>query len=997
MSDQPFRMHEGGGIDRARPLGFTFDGKRYSGFAGDSLASALLANGVRLVGRSFKYHRPRGIMSAGPEEPNALVRLRTGNRIEPNTRATMIELFDGLVAESQNRWPSLDLDFGAVASLFAPLIPAGFYYKTFMAPKGAWLFYERFIRAAAGMGAGGDAPDPDHYEKRHAHCDVLVIGGGPAGLATALAAGRAGARVILVDEMAELGGAVRREDAAVSGMPAREWLASTLAELESLPEIRLLRRATAFGHYDHNLVAVVERVADHLAVPPPHFARQVTWLVRASQVVYATGAIERPLVFANNDRPNIMLAGAARAYVNAFGVAPGTRAVVFTNNDSAYATALDLQRAGVQIAAVIDPREDSAGDLPRRARDAGIACRFGEAVITALGTGRVTGVETIALGAGHNGHGDELGCDLLCVSGGWSPTLHLHCQSGGRPAWNEALAAFVPGRSKQAERSAGAVAGTFDLVACIADGLAAGAAAAQAAGVGDGARPTAPDWPRETTSPLRPLWSVPARPGKKAFVDFQDDVTASDIGLAAREGYRSVEHLKRYTTLGMGTDQGKTSNVNGLALLAELRGEAIPAVGVTTFRPPYTPVAIGNFAGRDTGRHFEPIRRTAIHRWHETAGAVFMEAGLWLRPSCYPRAGESERDAIRRETLEVRNGVGLVDVSTLGKIEIAGPDAALFLDRVYCNTFSTLAVGRARYGLMLREDGIVFDDGTTSRLADDLFIMTTTTANAVAVMQHLEFLLQVVWPELRVAATSITEQWAAMALAGPASREVLSRVADGADVGDAALPHMGAQAGSVAGAPARIFRISFSGERAYEINVPADYGQHVWTAIIEAGRSSGIVPYGVEAMGVMRIEKGHVTGAELDGTTTAEDVGLGRMVAMRKADFIGRHAVARTGLIDPRRHRLVGLVPVDGKTRLRAGMQIVADSRVPPPVPMIGRVTSVAQSPMLNHPIALGLVEGGIARKGETLHALFPLADQWTAVRVTDPVFYDPKGERLHG
>ncbi len=997
MSAQPFRLPAGGRIDRSRPLAFRFDGKPYTGFAGDSLAAALLANGVRLVGRSFKYHRPRGIFSAGPEEPNALVRLRREARAEPNTRATMIELFDGLEAESQNRWPSLGFDLGATASLFAPLLPAGFYYKTFMAPRRGWMFYERFIRAAAGMGRAAEAPDPDHYEKRHAHCDVLVVGGGPAGLAAALAAGRTGARVLLVEERAELGGALRREAAAISDAPAAEWLAATLAELASLSEVRLLRRATAFGYYDHNLVAVLERVADHLPEPPPHRARQVLWQVRAPQVVLATGAIERPLVFAGNDRPQVMLASAARAYLNEFAVAPGTRAVVFTNNDSAYATALDLRRVGIRVTAVVDPREGSGGDLPRRAREAGIECRFGHAVLAARGRSRVSAVEVASLGTAGHEHGDNLDCDLLCVSGGWSPTLHLHCQSGGRPEWNEALAAFVPGRSKQAERSAGAAAGAFALVDCIAGGLRAGAEAAQAAGFGTGVAPPAPDWPRESAAPLRPLWSVPARRWLKSFVDLQDDVTAGDIGLAAREGFVSVEHLKRYTTLGMGTDQGKTSNVNGLALLAEKRGEAIPAVGVTTFRPPYTPVAIGSFAGRETGRHFEPIRRTAMHEWHESAGAAWIEAGLWLRPSCYPRSGESEREAIRREAVAVRQGVGLVDVSTLGKIDIAGPDAAAFLDRVYANIFSNLPVGRARYGLMLREDGIVFDDGTTSRLAEQRFLMTTTTANAVRVMQHLEFLLQTVWPELRVAATSVTEQWAAMALAGPKSRDVLARAAEGVDVSDAGLPHMGVRDGRIAGVPVRIFRISFSGERAYEINVPADWGLRVWTALLDAGRESGIVPYGMEAMGILRIEKGHVAGAELDGTTTAADLGLGRLVAMKKPDFIGRHMLARPALADPRRPRLVGFVPVDGATRLRAGAQIVADSRVPPPVPMIGRITSAADSPTLGHPIALGFLEAGASRHGETLHALFPLADQWVPVRVVDPVFYDRAGERLHG
>ena len=797
--------------------------------------------------------------------------------------------------------------------------------------------------------------------------------------------------------MAALGGALLRETAALGEVPHEAWLAATLAELRAMPEVELVPRTTAFAYCDHNEIIAVERRGDHLDEPPPHISRQTLWQIRARQVVLATGAIERPLVFANNDRPNVMLAAAARAYVNQYGVAPGTRAVIATNNDSAYATALDLQRAGIKVVAVIDARKSSAGGLPELAQRAGIECRLGHAVVAARGRTNVVGAEILPVdGDGRDRHALMLGCDLLCVSGGWSPTVHLHSQSGGRLIWDETHAAFLPGPAKQAERSAGAVNGHAALVDCIADGLRTGAAAAQVAGFGDGNPPPAPDWPAESTSPLRPLWAIPAGPRGKRFVDIQDDVTVGDVELAAREGYRSVEHLKRYTTLGMGTDQGKTSNVNGLAILAGIRGEAIPAVGTTTFRPPYTPVALGNFAGRDIGRHFEPIRRSAMHDWHAAAGAHWVEAGLWLRPSTYPRPGESVREAIVRETLAARNQVGLVDVSTLGKIDLQGPDAATFLDRVYVNGFKALAVGRARYGLMLREDGIVLDDGTMSRLDEQRYLMTTTTANAVKITQHLEFLLQVVWPDLRVEIASVTEQWAAMALAGPSSRAVLERVAD-FDVGDAALPHMGVRQGRVAGAASRVFRISFSGERAYEINVPADYGKPVWEAIMSAGRDLGIAAYGTEAMGIMRIEKGHVAGPELDGNTTPEDLGLGRLVSSKKVDFIGRRALSRPAFMDGQRHRLVGFVPVDGTTRLRAGSQIVVDSRLPPPVPMIGRITSVADSPTLGRPIGLGFLAGGMARKGEVLHAVFPLANQWTAVRVTEPVFYDPAGERLHG
>ena len=992
---QPFRAPQGGSIDRGRAIAFTFDGRRYQGHPGDTLAAALLANGVRLVGRSFKYHRPRGIYSAGPEEPNALVRLRTGARAEPNTRATMIELYDGLEAESQNRWPSLGADLWAINDLLSPLFPAGFYYKTFMGPRGAWMFYERFIRKAAGLGVAPRAPDPDRYERRHAHCDVLVVGGGPAGLAAALAAGRAGARVILADETAALGGQLKRERIAIDGRPALDWVGQAVRELQALPEVTLLSRATAFGYYDHNLVALAERVADHVPVPPPYTPRGRLWQVRARQVVLATGAIERPLMFADNDRPGVMLAGAARAYANQFAVRPGARAVVFTNHDDAYRTALDLAEIGIQVAAIVDARPVAGGPLAVKARAKGIEILAGHAALAARAGRQVHGVELCALDQNGVARGVTrvIGCDLVCVSGGWSPSVHLHSQSGGRLAYDEAIAAFVPSTPKQAARSAGAARGRFGLAACLADGFEAGTAAARDAGFGSGAASPAPRVEEDAEAALRPLWLVPSRRKGKRFVDIQDDVTADDVGLAAREGYLSVEHLKRYTTLGMGTDQGKTANVNGLAIMAQLRGEPIPAIGTTTFRPPYTPVTFGLLAGRENGKAFAAIRRTPMHDWHEEQGAVFVEAGLWLRPRYYPRPGEGMREAAAREAKHVREAVGLVDVTTLGKIDVQGPDAAEFLNRVYVNGWKTLAIGKARYGLMLREDGIVFDDGTTSRIGEHRYFMTTTTANAAKVLAHLEYYLQVVWPELRVQVTSVTEEWAAMAVAGPRSRAVLAKLAD-IDVSEGALPFMGACDCRIRGVPGRVFRISFSGELAYEINVPADWGRAVWEEVMAAGREHGIIAYGTEAMGVLRIEKGHVAGPEINGQTTPHDLGLGHLVSAKK-DFIGRALLTRPGLAAPDRPRLVGLVPQDGRTRIRAGAQIVAAASGEGPA--LGHVTSAAFSPTLGRPIALALLSRGSERKGETLHAAFPLRGEVVSVAVTGSVFVDPEGKRLHG
>jgi sarcosine oxidase subunit alpha len=991
MITQPMRLAGGGLIDRTRVLRFRFDGRAFEGHPGDTVASALLAHGVRVVGRSFKYHRPRGIVAAGADEPNALVELGAGARLEPNTLATQVEIYDGLVASSQNRWPSLRLDVMALNSLLAPLLPAGFYYKTFMWPASFWEpVYERLIRRSAGLGRAARAPDPDTYEHGHLHCDVLVVGAGPAGLAAALAAGEAGARVLLADERPHLGGTLALERRTVGDQPAADWIANAAGGLAALPEVRILRRTCVFGYYDHNVLGALERIADHRPPGPAHAPRQRFWTIRARQVVLATGALERPLVFADNDRPGIMLAAAVRAYLNGYGVAPGRRMVVATNNDDAYRTALDAHAAGIEVVAIVDCRA-TPGPLAERARAAGIEVRPRTVVRRACGSREVRAVELATL------DGKALGrpeCDLVAMSGGWNPAVHLSSQSGARPAWSEAFATFVPGVPCQAERSAGAARGVLDLVGCVADGMRAGAEAAAAAGfqAPEPQRPAAAaDDPEE--APLQPLWWVRGGRGK-AFVDFQNDVTVADLRLAVREGYVAAEHAKRYTTLGMATDQGKTANVNGLAILAEARGAAIPEVGLTTFRPPYAPVAIGSFAGHARGRHYQPTRRTAIHAWHERRGAVFVEAGHWLRPQYYPEGGEDVAAATAREALAVRRKVGLCDVSTLGKIDLQGPDAAAFLDRLYVNTFSTLPVGRARYGLMLREDGIVFDDGTTSRLGQQHFLMTTTTANAGAVLAHMEFYAQTVWPALDVRFCSVTEQWAGIALSGPRAREVLARVVEGLDVSNAALPYMGLAETTIRGVPARIFRISFSGELAYEINVPAGYGEGVWELLMGAGAALDIVPYGMEALGVLRIEKGHVAGPELDGRTTARDLGLGRMLSTKKA-FIGQKLMARPGLADPQRPALVGLRPVESGARLRGGAHVVEDPERASGATSLGHVTSVANSPTLGHFIALALVAGGPARIGQRLYAVYPLKDETVAVDVVHPVFVDPEGGRV--
>ena len=989
-----YRRRSGGQIDRTRPFGFTFNGKSYRGFAGDTLASALIANGVHLVSRSFKYHRPRGILTAGPEEPSALVQLETGDKTEPNLRATEIKLYDGLQARGVNAWPSPDFDLMAWTGALSKIFVAGFYYKTFLWPPSFWFkVYEPIIRRMAGLGRAPKHPDPDIYDHMNAQCDVLVVGAGAAGLMAALSAGRAGARVMLVDEGDRLGGALQGTLGQIDGKPGDAWAEAIGAELAGLPEVRVLTRTSAFGYYDHNFLALVEKRTDHLGShAPPGVSRQRIWHVRAKQVVLATGAQERPLVFADNDRPGIMLASAAQAYVNHYAARPGTRAVVFTNNDFAYAAAADLAAAGVEVVAIVDARTSAKSGWSERAREHAIEIITGAAIVETRGVKHVTGVGIRELGRdGQSVRGPirRIPCDLVLMSGGYSPAVHLFSQAGGTLRYDAALAALVPDQSRQACFVAGAAAGTERLDACLAEGARVGVEAVRAAGFTERRGVPLPVAPEPEIQPIRPLWLVPGKRevghGRaKHMVDHQDDVTAADILLAAREGFRSVEHVKRYTTAGMGTDQGKTSNVNALAILAQATGRSIPEVGTTTYRAPYTPVTFGALAGRDTGAQLDPVRRTAMHSWHEQNGAVFELVGQWHRPWWYPKAGEEKDAAVARECKAVREAAGILDASTLGKIDIQGPDAAELLNRVYTNAWSKLAVGRVRYGLMCGEDGMVFDDGTTSRLAENHYLMTTTTGNAARVLAWLEEWLQTEWPELRVHCTSVTEQWASVALAGPNARDVLAALAPGLALADDAFPFMSHKQATVAGIPARVFRISFSGALGFEINVPWDRGLALWEALMAAGH--GITPYGTEAMHVLRAEKGFIiVGQETDGTTTPIDLGLEGLVSKTKPDFIGKRSLERTDTKRATRKQLVGLLTDDPSYVLPEGAQLVAEAQTATPVPMVGHVTSSYMSPTLGRSIALALVKSGRKNIGKKLHV--PLASRMITAEITEPRF----------
>jgi sarcosine oxidase subunit alpha len=989
-----FRLPRGGSrIDRMRPLRFRFDGRAVHGFAGDTVASALLASGRTLIGRSFKYHRPRGVYSAGPEEPNALVTLGADAATEPNTKATIVEARDRMTVKSQNAWPSLAMDFGAVSGLFAPFFGAGFYYKTFMGPgRRGWMLYEPSIRRAAGLGKASFEPDPGRYETTNAFCDVLIVGAGAAGLSAALAAGRAGARVMLADEAPVFGGALDLEDRIGDEKPA-DWLFATLSALNALENVRQLTRVSVYGYYDDNVLGAVEHVVSDGA---PECVRQRHWRIHAKRVVLATGALERPFVFPGNDRPGVMLASAGLAYARRYGVSVGRDVVLFTNHDGGWRTAAALARAGVPVRAVVDPRGEASTLLEQELGSTGTKCLAGHVVIAARGrTLKSVRIEAFDAATGRlSGPARELQCDALLVAAGWGPVVQLASQSGGAPRYDKTLNAFVPGKPRGGWSAAGAICGTFDAAGAAADGAKAGSAAAKALGfkiLKDEAQ--AEVHPAAAAENRLPLFEVPS-PGK-AFVDLQNDVTASDVRLAKREGFESVEHLKRYTTLGMAADQGKTSNLNAIAILAQERGLPIPSVGATRFRPPYNPVSLGALVGRARGSHMQPLRRTPLHDWHLRAGAEMINVGLWQRPRIYARESETLEQAYIREARAVRASVGITDVSTLGKIDVQGPDAAVLLDRVYTNTFSTLPVGKARYGLMLRDDGFLFDDGTTWRLSETRYLMTTTTANAALVLQHLEMLLAIAWPELKVSVASLTDHWAGVAVAGPNSRALLKKLLDNIDVGDAALPFMGVKSGRLAGVPVLVARLSFSGERAYEVYCGADHALAVWERLLEAGAEFGVAPYGLEALGALRLEKGHVTGAEITGRTSVHDLGLEKMFSMKK-DFVGKPLALRPALTDPGRKQLVGVRSLDGKP-VRAGAHLVAGADAKEPGRSEGHVTAMCYSPALEGYIALALLKRGRQRHGESLYAADPLRGGHGLVTIVDPCFFDPDGSRMHG
>ncbi|MGD9295253.1 MAG: sarcosine oxidase subunit alpha family protein [Roseobacter sp.] len=998
------RLSTGGRLlNREKPLRFTFNGRSFDGFEGDTLASALLANNQMLVGRSFKYHRPRGVVASGPEEPNGLVNMGQGGRFEPNQRITTTELFDGLEAASQNHWPSLEFDVGAINSKLARFLPAGFYYKMFIHPRPFWKYiYEPFIRQSAGLGKAPEEVDADTYEHFYYFCDLLVIGGGVAGLQAALTAAKSGAKVLLIEQTAHWGGRAVVDGGNIDGQPVEGFVEQTISELKTMDNVTLRTRMMGAGVYDHGYVLGYEQLRDHAPQDPG--PRHRLWRIRAAHIITATGAIERPLSFAGNDIPGVMLASAVRDYLVSFGVSIGRRTVVVTNNDDAYRTAFALKEAGLDVPAILDARDaDAPSAAKQRADELGITVMRGHAVAKVKGSRKVEGV-SVCLQEGSGNVVKEIACDAVAMSGGWSPVVHLWSHCGGKLLWDEAQACFSPDPDKAPTgdagqpfvTAAGAANGMFRLADILEDAQTACRSAAAQIGVKLAASKT-PSVDREEEAPMAPVWLMPAgadvKLRNKAWLDFQNDVKVSDVQLAAREGFESVEHAKRYTTLGMATDQGKLSNINGLAILSDALDRPIPQTGTTTFRPPYTPISMGAIGGEARGAVFQPLRRTPMHDWHEAHGADWEPVGHWRRPYAFLRDGERVKDAVNREVLNTRENLGLLDASTLGKIIVKGPDAPRFLDMMYTNMMSTLKPGKCRYGLMCSENGFLIDDGVVARIDEETYLCHTTTGGAERIHQHMEEWLQTEWWDWQVYVANVTEQYAQVAVVGPNARKLLEKLG-GMDVSKEALGFMEWADGGIGGFDARVYRISFSGELSFEIAVPAGQGLAFWEALMAAGEEFGVMPYGTEALHIMRAEKGFIMiGDETDGTVIPQDLGLHWAISKKKDDFLGKRAQERTHMTDPKRWKLVGLETLSGSVIPDGAYAVGEGKNANGQRNVIGRVTSTYYSPTLDRGIAMGLVLNGPDRMGEILE--FPGTKGATfRARIVDPVFYDKEGEK---
>jgi|ETNmetMinimDraft_8_1059916.scaffolds.fasta_scaffold03273_3 sarcosine oxidase subunit alpha len=1001
MKKQNYRNSEGGQIDRENIISFTFNGQKLNGYEGDTLASALIANGIHLTSRSFKYHRPRGIFSSGAEEPNAYLQISADKFEEPNVAAPLIEIFNGLEVKSSNCWPSVNFDLGAINNILSPIFIAGFYYKTFMYPRWMWPFYEKFIRKIAGVGTTPLENDPEKYEEHNTHVDLLIVGGGPSGLMAALVASRNGLKVLLADANKDLGGMLLSDnDQKIEGKSSRDWISHTLIELNENSKVRILNRTSIFGYYDHNFLLGLEKCNDHLPIEKRHGCGQRLWQIRAKQVVIATGAHERSLVFANNDRPGIMLASAARTYVNKFAARPGKNCIIFTNNDSAYYAADDLLKNGVNVISIVDTRKKNAAIADSLSKK-GVEIINSSVIVDVKGSKHVSGVMISKF----DPNIDELNsnekirnvdCDLLCVSGGWNPVIHLHSQSGGTLKYNETYGCLVPKSSVQKSQVIGSANGSFTLQNCLQEGYQSIISILRELRKTEikFSLPSCLEKPNDTA--MMPIWNVPSKDLRsKKFIDYFNDVTAKDVYLSVQEGYVSVEHFKRYTTTGMGIDQGKTGNINGLALLAKGTGSSIAEVGTTTYRPPFIPVTFGALSGGRVENLYKPLRCTPMHAWHESNTAVFEDFGLWRRPQYYSQNGKTMQEAIEKEVNNVRNNVGMIDISTLGKIHLRGPDVAEFLNRIYTNKWSKLPIGKCRYGVMLKEDGMLFDDGVTSRISELEYHMTTTTGGATAVYNWMNDLLQTDWPGLRVHMVSVTTQWAGIAVAGPNARKIMQKVFTDIDLTKENFPFMSFSEGQISGIPVRIFSVSFTGELSYEINVPSRYGMFLWKLLIEKGKEFKIKPFGVESMSTMRLEKGHfIIGQDTDGTVSPHDLGLHWLVKEDKEQFLGKRALQLAEMTRNDRNQFVGLISENNNEILQEGGQILREKSNARPLTVDGLVTSSCISPTLGKSIALGVLKNGRKRIGEKLH-VYSLGHFYNA-EVCEPHFYDVESKNVN-